>query len=105
MAKDSMQLITKMWAPLALEYVKFLNRYGLETIAIITGTIYAGIEMSVFADEEKYLKLTEINDKFNQEETQFMTLFDLIETLWEYVLSKNKDKEYTAEDYDEQEEK
>ena len=76
-----MELITKMWAPLALQYVEFLNRYKIETISIIIGACSLGIELAVFANAEEYLKLTETNDNFNKEEAQLTNLFGVIRDL------------------------
>lgn len=104
MEERKFSLITKMWAPLALEYAKFLNRYNLETVAIITGRTFLGCEISVFADEEKYLELTENNTHFNQEEAH---ITDLINVIWNTteMLCSIPDDEYEDEDdfYDEQE--
>lgn len=77
---DNMVLITKRWAPIAREYTIFLNRHKLQTVYIISGNNYLGYEISVYADEEKYLELS-LDEDFELEEKQFLFLFDTIEYL------------------------
>ncbi len=75
------ELICEKWAPVAQEYAKFLNRYGLQTVCIISGKTFMGALIKVFADEDKYLELSMNNKQFNLEEKQISELLTVIETL------------------------
>jgi len=80
-SNNKFELICEKWAPVAQEYAKFLNRYGLQTICIVSGKTYMGQLIKVFADEERYLELSLNNLQFNLEEKQINELLGVIETL------------------------
>lgn len=94
-----------MWTPLALEYIKFLNRYGLETISMLTGKTHLGYEMAVYADGYDYLRLTATNEQFNKEEEQITDMLNTIEELTNLLLTIREEEETEdvgEEDYDEE---
>lgn len=78
---DNMQLVCEKWAPIAQEYAKFLNRYSMQTVCVISGETFLGYTMKVFADEEKYLDLSFNNKQFCLEEKQINELLGVIENL------------------------
>ena len=80
-SNSKFELICEKWAPIANEYAKFLNRYGMQTICIISKTTCMGPIMKVFADEDKYLELSMNNKHFVLEENQINELLKAIETL------------------------
>lgn len=92
MIKD-FELITRMWAPLAMEYCKFLGRYNLETVSIVTSKSHLGYEMDIFADGDKYMHLIFTNEKFNKEELQITELLDVIKRLTELFLTTHETKD------------
>lgn len=96
-----MVLICKMWAPIAMEYTRFLNRYGLDTIAVLCKTTISNLGMAVFADEDKYLKLSLEDVKFSNEEKQIMMFLNIIERLSTLVLELLDEVEFLSE-YDDE---
>lgn len=78
---NKFELICEKWAPVAQEYAKFLNRYGMQTVCIVSGKTYMGQLIKVFADEERYLELSLNNLQFNLEEKQINELLGVIESL------------------------
>jgi len=80
--KEDYVVIYEKWAPIALEYAKFLNRYKMKTISVITGAMNIGFVMAVYADEKRYLKLATKNKKFIEEEKHMMHLLDTIQTMY-----------------------
>ena len=99
----SLSLITRKWAPTAMEYSKFLNRYGFETVCIITGRSYYGCIIDVYADEDEYLKISFENEVFNNEENQINELLKTIESLFLALLDDDYEED-EEEDFDEYEE-
>ena len=75
------ELICEKWAPIAQEYAKFLNRYGLQTICIISKNTHMGHVIKVFADESQYLDLAMNNKQFVLEEKHINELLTAIEAL------------------------
>lgn len=75
------ELICEKWAPVAQEYARFLNRYGMQTICVISKKTYMGQMMKVFASGDKYLDLSMNNKQFVAEEKQINELLTVIETL------------------------
>ena len=91
-SQERMDCIAKLWAPIALEYAKFLFRHNLETICVISKRMFLGHEMQVFADVKKYNELRE-NIKFREEEKQIMSLLLEIQDLNDEVMSYNEAEE------------
>ena len=88
------ELVCKLWLPLANEYVKFLKRYEFDTLSIITSISDIGLMVSIYANEEKYLRLSLEDKKFMAEERQILELLDGIERLSEIIiLHINKEEE------------
>lgn len=79
--EGKMELIAKMWAPLALEYADFLGRYKIATVSVITGRINLGIEISIFANEDEYLNMFDTSEQFAKDEEQITRMLDVIEEL------------------------
>lgn len=78
---NKFELICERWAPIALEYMKFLRRYEIEAVAIISKREYLGCSLKIFGDEDKYLKLSLEDSRFNAEEKQITELLDTIEKM------------------------
>lgn len=95
------QVICEKWAPLAQEYAKLLNRYGLTTITALTVISDLGYNMKVFADEEKYLDLAVNNKRFIEEEKQISDLLYVIEKL-AYTLYHIDDDLYECDEIDDE---
>ncbi len=93
-----MELITTMWAPLALEYSKFLNRYKLETICIVRGRTTLGYDISIFADGDAYWKLSQTNNQFNKEEDQITELLATIKDLTGMIYLFSMEDEWDCDD-------
>ena len=104
-SKRKLELICTKWMPLAQEYAKFLNRYKLDTLTVVTKKSCIGYDMGVYADGEKYLKLVSESSQFVQEEKQLDDLFGVIEALYlvTFCDSLNMEDEdiYYDTDYDE----
>lgn len=75
--ENNMQLVCRMWKFSAMEYMKFLKRYGIECYGI---SIVYGTNIAVYANEEKYLSLSLEDNKFNQNEKQLIDLLKLLES-------------------------
>ena len=100
---NSLTLITRKWAPLAKEYAKFLNINGIETVSIITDNTYYGYEISVFADEEDYLKISFENEKFNEQEKHINELLDTIESLSRALFDEDNEDDFgDLEDFEDE---
>ena len=91
--KENFALIFKMRTPLALEYVKFLNRYNIQTVLGVTNS---GQIIWIFADEDEYLRLTDVSEHFNKEEEQIKELLRVIGKLLDvsyYVLQEEQEED------------
>ena len=101
MLKDynSLELICIKWMPLAQEYAKFLNRYNLNTLTIVTSEKDIGYNMAVFADGAEYLRLSLEDSQFSSEEKKLDELFKVIESLYTVLFNEEYYNNEEYEDY------
>lgn len=91
--KNNFVLICERWHPLAGEYVKFLNRNGLDTIMVLEN--HKGVySAKVYADEEKYLKLSFNDTRFAAEEKHIDELIEIVYRLLNVIIKQDKENEY-----------
>ena len=100
---NNMTLITEMWATNALEYVKFLSRYNIETVAIITTSTIMGRKMAVYANGDEYLKFALNDERFIKEEAQISSLLRTVELFYRIITDYEMEEYYDYLDDDEYE--
>lgn len=105
MALANYGLISEKWSPTAQEYIKFLSRYGLNPVGVISKRTKQGYFLKIYADEDKYLDLALNNRTFIAEEGQLTELLEIIEKLMIILLFGNKNQELNTnidEEYDDE---
>ena len=80
--KANLVKICKMWTPLAKEYIKFLQRYALDTVSMLSWETDERCHMTIYADEERYLNLSLNSNRFRAEERQLTELLSAIEMMY-----------------------